>query len=484
MARGNLVPEIDLADFDEQTLDLYEAALDEQQHDPAFFIEHALGHNLWEKQREIVCSVRDHQRTAVRSCHGAGKTYTAAQILLWFAYSFPHSIVLTTAPTFRQVERILWKELRVAWKSARVPLGGFMRKVPALEISDDWFSIGFSTDEPDAFQGHHEESVLVVFDEASGIGRDLWISADSVLTSANCRLLAIGNPTDPTSQFFDEFKVANVSKISISAFQTPNFTAFGLTEETMVDGSWRNRITGPLPNPKLITPEWVADKVLRWGVESSLWKSRVIGEFPDTGTDALIPLSWVEAAAQRDIEPTEPIELACDVARFGDDETVIGGRAGRFYRMVYNEHDQDLMRTCGEVVRALSDTGASVARIDEIGVGAGVLDRLVELERPVEGINAGKPANDPERFVNARAEMFWGLRERFDPREAAIDIDPDDDELHSQLASIKYKVDSRGRIQIESKEDMKKRGLASPDRADTLAMAFYKPASSDDVQLW
>lgn len=484
MTRGSLVEEIDLDQFDEPTLDLYEAAMDEQQRNPEYFIEEALGHNLWPKQREIVRSVRDHARTAVRSCHGAGKTYTAAQILLWFAYSFPHSIVLTTAPTFRQVERILWKELRVAWKSARVPLGGFLRKVPALEISEDWFSIGFSTDESDAFQGHHEESVLVVFDEASGIGHDLWVSADSVLTSANCRMLAIGNPTDPASQFYEEFKLANVSKISISAFETPNFTAFGITQADIVDGSWRAKITGNLPNAKLITPEWVADKVIRWGVKSSLWQSRVLGQFPETGTDSLIPLSWIEAAAARDIEPSEPIELACDVARFGDDETVIGGRGGRFYRMIYHERTQDLMTTTGEVVRALSDTGAAVVRVDEVGVGAGVLDRLVELERPAVGINAGKAANDPERFANARAEMFWGLRERFDPREGAIDIDPDDDDLHSQLASIKWKVDSRGRIQIESKEEMKKRGIGSPDRADTLAMAFYTPAASEDAELW
>ncbi len=484
MTGSSLLTEVDLDQYDPETLDLYEKAMVEQQRDPEWFIQDALGHNLWTKQREIVRSVRDHPRTAVRSCHGAGKTYTAAQILLWFSYSFPHSIVLTTAPTFRQVERILWKELRVAWKSARIPLGGFLRKVPALEISDDWFSLGFSTDEPDAFQGHHEESVLVVFDEASGIARDLWISADSVLTSANCRLLAIGNPTDPTSQFFDEFKTANVSKIAISAFETPNFTAFGITQDDVVDGSWKQKIVGDLPNSKLITPEWVADKAIRWGVTSTLWKARVLGEFPDTGTDALIPLSWIEAAAARELQPTEPIEIACDVARFGDDESVIGARAGCYYRMLYNARSQDLMTTTGEVVRALNDTGATIAKIDEVGLGAGVLDRLVEQGRPAAGINAGKPARESERFANARAEMFWGLRERFDPREAAIDIDAEDDELQSQLAAIKYKVDSRGRVLIESKEEMKKRGLESPDRADTLAMAYYSHASTDEVELW
>ncbi len=475
---------LSLANIPTDQADEYAVATLAQQRDPAHFIENILGDDLWGKQQEICAAVRDHSRTSVRSCHGAGKTYTAARIGLWFSFSFPHSLVLTTAPTFRQVERILWKELRVAYRGSRATLGGFLRKVPALEIDDDWFAIGFSTDDPDAFQGHHQESVLVVFDEASGIDRDLWVSADSVLTSANCRMLSIGNPTDPTSQFFDEFKLPDVAKISISAFQTPNFTHFGISEADVIDGSWRAKITARLPQPKLITPEWVADKVLRWGPDSPLWKARVKGEFPDTGTDNLIPLSWIEAAAARELEPAEPIELACDVARFGDDETVIGGRAGPFYRGIYHEHNQDLMRTAGEVVRALLDSGASIAKIDEVGIGAGVLDRLVEQGRPVVGINAGKAAKDPERFVNARAEMYWGLRERFEPREGAIDIDADDDELHSQLASLKYKVDSRGRVQIESKEEAKKRGLPSPDRVDTMAMAFYQHAESDSAELW
>ncbi|KKL04542.1 hypothetical protein LCGC14_2615030, partial [marine sediment metagenome] len=330
----------------------------------------------------------------------------------------------------------------------------------------------------------HIARVRTVEELASGIAHDLWVSADSVLVSANCRLLAIGNPTDPTSQFFEEFKHASVSKIAISAFETPNFTRFGITQESIVDGSWRAKVTGRYPQPRLIMPEWVADKVLRWGIDSPLWKARVLGEFPDTGTDSLIPLSWIEAAAAREVEPSEPVELACDVARFGDDETVIGGRAGPFYRMIYHKRSQDLMATAGEVVRALADTGAATAKIDEVGIGAGVLDRLLELERPVVGINAGKAANDPERFANARAEMFWGLRERFDPREGGIDIDPEDDELQAQLASIKWKVDSRGRVLIESKEESKKRGLSSPDRADTMAMAYYKPASSEDPELW
>lgn len=468
-----------------ETLDGYDAFTDQQIADPQFFIRDCLGETLWSKQREIAASVRDNGRTAVRSCHGAGKTFTAARIALWFLYSFKGSIVLTTAPTFRQVKRILWKELAVAYRSARVTLGGVLNKVPALEIADDWFALGFSTDDPDAFQGHHAESVLVVLDEASGIDREIWTSAEGVLASEHCRLLSIGNPTDPTSAFCDEFKTPGSSTLSISAFETPNFTRFGITQADIEEGTWEAKITGPLPNPKLITPEWVVDKVRRWGVNHPLWTARVLGEFPESSVDALIPLAWIEAAQARELDPTEPVELACDVAR-GGDETVIGGRAGGYYRTVFVDHTEDTMRICGEMVRAISESGAKVGRIDSIGVGGPVLDRLAELGRPVVGVNVAKPALEPERFKNARAEMFWGLRERFDPREAAIDIDPEDDLLVAQLAAIKWKPDSQGRIQIQEKEIYVKENptLGSPDRADTIAMAFYAAQDEPEAALW
>lgn len=128
------------------------------------------------------------------------------------------------------------------------------------------------------------------------------------------------------------------------------------------------------------------------------------------------------------------------------------------------------MTTAGRVILKLKETGASAAAIDTVGVGAGVYDRLVELGHPVQEMQAGQGAMDRERFANRRAEWFWGLRQRFE--DGDIDIDPDDDEMQSQLTTLKYRPNSRGQIVLESKEDMRKRGLPSPDRADALAMAF------------
>jgi phage terminase large subunit len=196
----------------------------------------------------------------------------------------------------------------------------------------------------------------------------------------------------------------------------------------------------------------------------------VLGQFPDRSDDSLIPLSWVERARERTLVPEEEAVLGVDVARRGSSETVIMLRRGVVARCVWARVGEDTMRTTGEVIKALRTHWARVAKVDDVGVGGGVVDRLREQGHPAVGLNGGRRPRDRRRFVNARAEWYWGLRERFEHGE--IDIDPEDEVLAEQLCSIRYGVDSAGRIQIESKEDMRARGIASPDRADALALAF------------
>ncbi|HHW15378.1 MAG TPA: hypothetical protein GXX28_10680, partial [Firmicutes bacterium] len=139
--------------------------------DPVWFVRSVLGAEPWAKQAEILEAVRDHPRVAVRSCHGVGKSFTAGQVILWFLYSFMPSIVLSTAPTWRQVEKLVWKEVRASYRRARVPLGGnLLPKRPEIQIvQDQWYAVGLSTNYPDRFQGFHEENILVVVDEAAGV---------------------------------------------------------------------------------------------------------------------------------------------------------------------------------------------------------------------------------------------------------------------------------------------------------------------------
>lgn len=161
--------------------------------------------------------------------------------------------------------------------------------------------------------------------------------------------------------------------------------------------------------------------------------------------------------------------LGVDVARYGSDETVIVARRGDRAWIAGRHRKQDTMATTGRVVRAIHDLGAAKARVDVVGIGAGVVDRLKEQHEPVVGLNAGAAPRDKKRFANARAEWCWGLRDRFERGEIAI---CPDDELAAQLAGIRYLIDSSGRIQIESKEDMRSRGTPSPDIADALMLAF------------
>lgn len=447
--------------------------------DPVWWARHVLGVRPWARQEDILRSVRDYPKTAVRSCHGIGKSFTAAATILWFLFCHPRAVVLSTAPTWRQVEKLIWREIRTAYHAARVPLGGkLMRKAPELYVADDWFAIGVSTRHPDRFQGFHAEHILVVVDEAAGVPEAIFEAVDGVLTSAHSRLLLLGNPTSVSGTFYDAFRKPGWRTISVSAFDTPNFTEFGITEDDVASGAWEEKIGGrPLPNPRLITPGWVADKYVQWGRHSPAYQSRVLGQFPEQGADTLIPLAWIEAAMERWSETPEgePLVLGVDVARFGDDRTVLAPRKGAKVLPLMVYRHQDTMETAGAALVKAREMGGASIHVDVIGVGAGVVDRLHELDADVTGVNVAEAASDPEHFANRRSELWWGLRERLKPDAPDPIALPPDDELLAELAGIKYKITSRGQIAVESKEDMKRRLGYSPDKADAVVLAFATP---------
>lgn len=441
--------------------------------EPSYWLPNFLGVKLWKKQREIAEAVKEHRHVAVRSCHSAGKSFSAGGIAIWFTYAHKPVRVLTTAPTDRQVKGVLWKEINIRWKAARVDLAGRCL-TQELHVSDDRFALGFTTSKSEKtggsrFQGWHARNILVIIDEASGVEPDIYAEISGVLSNDNAHLLEIGNPTNPLGEFAASFKDPNVHKIKISAFDTPNFTEFGITQEDIEADTWQDKITGQLPYPELITPEWVAERYRKWGKDSPLYQSRVLAEFPTAGEDTLIPLYMVEAAMHRTIKPDpRPHLISVDVARYGSNMTVIMHRKGSVHRTLKRIAKGDTMETAGVVQRALEETGADYAVVDVVGVGAGVVDRLREQGCRVVAANGGEAARDTTRFVNARAEWYWTLREDFE--NGIVDLDTKDEELLEQLPDIKWKVDSRGRIQIESKDDMAKRGVHSPDDADALAM--------------
>jgi hypothetical protein len=250
--------------------------------DPEFFIREVLGDDPWEQQVAIMESIRDNRVTAVPSCHSSGKSWTAGRIALWFAFSYHGSKVITTAPTERQVKGVLWGEILRAHKSAKLPLGGEPTAMQ-LKLDADWWIWGFTAPDWDEsrFQGFHAPHILVIVDEASGISSALMDQIDSLLAGGHARKLLIGNPVIAGCSFQRDCESNEVHTIPIAAWDTPNFLTFGITEDDMVSGEWRNKVKeDEYPHPELISPEWVAERLELWGIDSSAWQSRIRGEFP------------------------------------------------------------------------------------------------------------------------------------------------------------------------------------------------------------
>jgi hypothetical protein len=432
--------------------------------DPVRFASETLGANPWSKQVEILEAIRDHVRVAVRSCNGSGKTYIAAHVVLWWLMCHPDAIVITTAPTAHQVRNILWREIRRAHHENAGAVGGKLLRT-SLELGDKHYAQGLSTDTPERFQGFHEGHILFVVDEASGVREGIFEAIEGSMTSAGAKVLLLGNPTSLKGTFYDAFhKRRGLWKtIHISAFDTPNL------------------VNDEVVQPALVTPQWVADAEQNWGKESYLYQVRVLGEFPSESEDTLIPLKLVEFAANSDVSNeleavSASVEIGVDVARFGSDRTAICVRRGTQIVSLDSFRRLDTMNTAGRVAKMAREHTVSAIRVDEIGIGAGVVDRINEMKVPnVEGVNVARRANKREQFANLRTELYDGLRDRFMGRRIQI---PNDSDLISQLASVKYSFTSSGQMRIEGKDELRSRGERSPDLADAVMLAFAKQKSS------
>lgn len=440
------------------------------------WIRDTLGDELWALQAEIADAVDDHDRVAVASCHGAGKSYTAARIALAFLYRHPNSTVITTAPTQRQVEQILWKEIRHAHANAVEDLAG-NPLTKKLELEDDWIAFGFSAGDytVDKFQGFHASSgyILVIVEEASGVGANTFEGIEGVLSSEHAHLLMIGNPVRQSGNFADEIRDSETHTITISAFDTPNFTTFGITEADIASGAWKKKLKGKtLPFPSLVTPKWVADKYRRWGPTNPLYRSRVLGELPTDDEWSLIPVAMIQDAQQRDLEALGDPIFGLDIARLGPDETACYENRGPVVRNVFTMHKAKTMVTAGRTSDAIKEHEATLCNVDSVGLGAGVFDRLEVLGHKVQEVNFGASAigDEAHRFANLKAQLYWNMRTKLEDGDQ--DWDPEDEDLAAQAAAVQWTVDEQGRIAIESKERARQRGEDSPDRFEAVVYSY------------
>lgn len=422
--------------------------LEKIKNNPVWFVNNVLKRSTWSKEEEILNAVRDYNEVSVKSCNGSGKTFTAGGLVHWWLMAYEDSVVITTAPTFRQVKELLWREIKSAVVKGMYPPNTVLDT--QINLGEKWFALGLSSDKPDQFQGFHSKHLMAIVDEASGVPEEIFQAIDGLNPA---KTVLLGNPMQNTGRFADSFKQEGVKKISISAFDTPNIVA----QEVKIPG--------------LIQQRDIERIKIKYGEDSDVYRIRVLGEFPKADVDTIISVDEVAKAIERNVNVLSHWEkkMGVDPARFGDDRSVITIR--QMEKVIRKEtySSQDTMQITGHILQIAKEEhikGENIF-IDVIGIGAGIVDRCKEQGWRVNAVNVAEKSSDPEHYLNLRAELYADkLKEWI----KTADL-PDDDDFY-ELANIKYKFTSKGQIQLESKEDMKKRSLPSPDVADSLALTF------------
>lgn len=490
---------------------------------------------VWSEQRHITESVRDNRYTAVHSAHDLGKSFIASRIIAWWIDSHPPgtAFVVSTAPSAAQVSAIMWREVSKIHRKAN--LTGNINRAGYPQWFIDGELVGYGRKPADyeqsAFQGIHAEYVLVVIDEACGVNQHLYDAVDALATNENARVLAIGNPDDPSSHFAKVCQPGSGwNVIHLDGLRSPNITY--------------DRVVGPDPdNPRmpllamlmeaegipystepvsdylrkmLVTEQWIEERIERWAMVtaeqaehilhtqgrdalmqrlrdatagSAIFTAKVRGLFPTSAAEStVIPLAWVQRAMERwhdekrDHIPGDFV-LGVDVARTGNDQSVFAHRYGSLVRRLDRLRIEDTMALADRAMAHLHEPRSTVV-VDVIGIGAGVFDALRRASN--EGLIEATPvpfnaaARTPRRdligqfkFLNDRAAAWWNLRDLLDPSRGSNIALPDDEELLEELIAPRYDFNVGGTIKIESKDDIKRRIGRSTDSADAVVASFW-----------
>lgn len=438
---------------------------------PCDFAEDILGVDLDSWQINVLNDLSTSRWVSVRSGQGVGKTALEAIAVCWYICTRPFPKIVCTAPTRQQLMDVLWAEVAkwidgtilsdlLVWTKTRIYMKGY---------DDRWFATARTATKPENMQGFHEENMLFIADEASGIDDRIMEAILGTLTGAENKLLMCGNPTKTSGVFYDShhsdrdrFKTHKVSSL----------------------------------DSKRTSRENIQMLIEKYGADSDVVRIRVYGEFPKAEPDVFIPLEMAERAAGTKVEPVGNIlSIGVDVARFGGDETVIAPRIGGKVFPLRTYQKQGTTETTGYVLSAALEFRKRYPQItrvrikvDDSGVGGGVTDLLKEIVREqnlpydIIPVNNGESADDKEHYDDRGTESWANirevLRENFTAfmqgHPATVEL-PNDAKLIKQLTTRKYRMTRKAKIRIESKDDMKKRGLQSPDRADAVILSFYEP---------
>ena len=431
---------------------------------PALFAKEALGATPTEQQWEGSAKLVEKRRVSIRSGHGTGKSAFMAWSILWFQTCYFPCKVPCTAPTSHQLFDVLWSELS-AWHRRLI------ERIPQLDGMFTWTSERFVLSErpaqsfavtrtarpenPVALQGFHSANILFLIDEASGVPEQVFEVAEGALSTPGAFVLMAANPTRQDGYFHDSHHKMRARWAALH---------------------WDGE------ESPLVSQQYIADMRQKYGVDSPIYQIRVKGNFA-SATDGVIPLHLCIAAQTRDVKPLAdaPEIWGLDVARFGDDSTALAKRRGNVQVEPTREwFGKDTMQTVG-MVKQEYDAAEKKPRaiaVDVIGIGAGVADRLKELGLPAHSVNVAESPAVGERYSRLRDELWFRGREWLEAMDCKL---ADDEALIAELTTAKYNVLSSGKIKVEGKDEMKRRGVASPNRADAWLMTFADiPTGKDE----
>ena len=422
---------------------------------PAAFMEEVLGMRLDDWQRELADNFHSHYRFAISSGHSSGKTAFTAGIISYFIAVHPDPQIICTANTELQLRQKTWREL-AKWHQKSLVKDWFNWTATTYSLKDSpetWFAAAVpnTPHSAESFAGAHEKYMLLIFDEASAIDRAIWETAEGATATEGGyrKWLVFGNPTRIDGAFFECFH-KNKHRWQTKHLDTRQCK---YADQSQIQA-------------------WLED----YGEDSDFFRVRVRGLFPHASVVQLIGYGVARGAADRILDDQvyqfAPKLIGVDVARFGDDATVITRRQGLKVWPQLIMRGANTMEVANRVAQEIMDWHPQGVFVDETGLGAGVVDRLHQLGYPVVGVNAGaKP--DQNKYLNKRIEMWSAMAKWIEQ----ADI-PDDQELIDDLTTPEYYFRPNGQLQLEPKDSIKKRGLPSPDRGDSLALTFAYPVAA------
>lgn len=444
------------------------------------FIREELHAEPWPWQLEVLEQYNKRcRRITIRSGHRVGKTTLLAWMILHhILFRFPQKTQVT-APTEKQLYNALWAEVKKWHEALRPELKALVEvkhdRAELVESPGKSFTTCATSraETPEALAGVHSDWVLLIADEASGVPEAVFESAIGSMAGANAMTILTGNPVRGQGTFFE---------------------SHGKLAGDGTRGTWWTKKVSCLDVPEQVTEDFILDVKLRWGENSNQYRVRVLGEFPVSDDDTIIPFDLVEAALHRDVSTskTAAIIWGVDCARFGRDRSALAKRqANRLMEPVRWWVKLDTMELAGRIKLEWDNTPVNERpleiNIDVIGIGAGVVDRLRELGLPARGINVAESPSfvEKDRYANLKAELWFKCRQWFAAKDCSIpDVyggtrvrDSVSGDLVSELTMVKYRFRKGSqKIEAESKDDLKKRGMDSPDLADAFVLTFASEA--------